>query len=816
MRSTLSQSFALIIFLSLSQANALYAQSFNVSPFIQAVTPTEAWIVWETVGSGDSTVTWGESTSLSNTASGDSFTNFLINDIHEVQLTGLTPNTRYYYRAESGTAESDVYDFITPPEARSEADFSLAAMSDMQIDSGNPEKFEEIVHEGIINYVFDTYGTTDLAEALAMVLIPGDLVDWGWIYLEWESDFFSPSEGLRNHVPFYPAAGNHEADAPYYFQYFHLPENGTPEFIEHWWYTDYSNLRVITLDSNFPYDSDTQLDWLGEILDETCDMTHIDFVFVQLHHPYLSELWIDGESQFTGDVIGLVESFSTDCGKPSIHFFGHTHGYSRGQSRDHQHLWVNVATAGGNIDYWGEYAQNDYPEFTVTQAEYGFVIVDVTAGDDPSFSLSRLGRGDEYTPADNLLRDTVRVRRYNENPETPTPVYPTGEDVNPDCIILTATPFEDPDGDDQSASQWQISLNCSDFSVPLIDRWTQNENWYYDINTQAGDNLWDEKVEYLDPQTDYCWRVRYRDDGLVWSDWSEGTQFSTATGSGFSNLLLNPGAELGVLGWAETSGVIESLSGGECNGISPHSGDYYFAVGAICNASAYGEARQVVDLSSFSESIDSGEQMLRWGGYLADWSGSDHPEIELRFLDDSGAELERSDRLGSYLSYWTYQENISAIPINTRSVEMILMGTRHAGEDNDSYFDDLILQIADDDEVDCVESEIPGEDTGFPDRWAEDTGNDMAFTDWREVEEVFATDTDGQDFQNEDSASEEPSSDNTATQGIGNDSCHCRTLTASGRPQVSPLLAFCFLILFLFRTLRPRPREASELLREMV
>ena len=44
---------------------------------------------------------------------------------------------------------------------------------------------------------------------------------------------------------------------------------------------------------------------------------------------------------------------------------------------------VNVATAGGAIDYWGEYPQADYPEFFKTQDEWGFVIADVEAGSDP-------------------------------------------------------------------------------------------------------------------------------------------------------------------------------------------------------------------------------------------------------------------------------------------------------------------------------------------------------------------------------------------------------------------------------------------------
>lgn len=131
------------------------------------------------------------------------------------------------------------------------------------------------------------------------------------------------------------------------------------------------------MDSNEGYRNKSQLNWLEEVLLQTSANDSIDFVFAQLHHPHKSELWLDGEEDFTGEVVNRLEQFSSQTGKPSIHFFGHTHGYARGQSRDHKHLWINVATAGGNIDYWGEFAQRNYDEFTVTQDEYGFVMVEI-------------------------------------------------------------------------------------------------------------------------------------------------------------------------------------------------------------------------------------------------------------------------------------------------------------------------------------------------------------------------------------------------------------------------------------------------------
>lgn len=177
-----------------------------------------------------------------------------------------------------------------------------------------------------------------------------------------------------------------------------------------------------------------------------------------------------GESSFTGEVIGKLEAFTASCGKASIHFFGHTHGYSRGQSRDHKHLWVNVATAGGNIDYWGEFANADYPEFNVSQDEYGFVLVSSEAGDDPSFTLKRFTMGDEFLPKNNELVDEIKVKNNTYPTSTPEPIFPVNDTINENCLTLKASAFIDP-GLVHQASHWQISKGCNFVDSLVTDEW---------------------------------------------------------------------------------------------------------------------------------------------------------------------------------------------------------------------------------------------------------------------------------------------------------------------------------------------------------
>ena len=232
----------------------------------------------------------------------------------------------------------------TPPNSNNKDSFRILAMSDMQYDHTFPNKFYEVINNGVIKYI-NKYGS--IQENLALAIIPGDLVESGSKYDQWKDDFFKPAKKLFPYIPVYPVLGNHEMNSDFYFKYFSLPENGSLGYLEHWYYKDYSNLRIIGLNSNpFYRDLWEQLNWLEKLLENTSKDDNIDFVFAQLHHPHKSELWIPGEIKFTGKVIEMLEKFSKESKKPSIHFFGHTHGYSRGQSKNHKHLWVNVASAG--------------------------------------------------------------------------------------------------------------------------------------------------------------------------------------------------------------------------------------------------------------------------------------------------------------------------------------------------------------------------------------------------------------------------------------------------------------------------------------
>ncbi len=493
-----------------------------VEPYLQSVGKEDAWVLWITESGEQSLVEWGTTDQLGSFTNGETETEGGIGYVHSVHLEGLQPGTQYFYKTRTGGSYSQVYHFKTAPDGGDEP-FQIVAMSDMQRDDAHPDKFGEIIQEGVIPHLSDRY-SPDMPQALAMVLVPGDLVDSGWVYTDWINDFFAASQVLMAEVPFYPIYGNHEASSPLFARYFHLPDNGTVGYEEHWWSTDYNTVRIVGLDSNQGFRIQTQLDWLEDVLAQTCTDPNIDFLFAQIHHPHLSELWLPGETDFTGDVISQLEEFTSNCGKPSVHFFGHTHGYSRGQSMEHRHLWVNVASAGGALDRWGITEQADYEQFTVSQDQYGFVVLEVTPGDGASFTLERISRGTPDTPLDNQVTDSVTIRFHNTPPETPLGVSSTNQ---AGVVTLMASEFSDLDGDLHGASHWQVVKDCGDFSGAEISVWNQWQNQYMGEDTMLGSDLTTFVVNGLDPATQYCWQVRYRDRGLEWSAWSVPVEFTT-------------------------------------------------------------------------------------------------------------------------------------------------------------------------------------------------------------------------------------------------------------------------------------------------
>src|SRR5690606_12119349 len=141
-----------------------------IQPYLQDAEPNSIKIMWETSKGEESIVEWGLTPKLGKKSKGIAYDiNFGPSRIHEVKVEGLQRFTKYYYRVRTGKIVSDIFQFKTPPFASDNESFNIVAMSDMQYDHNNPDKFSEVVNEGILQYLEKEFGGK-LPHNLAMVM----------------------------------------------------------------------------------------------------------------------------------------------------------------------------------------------------------------------------------------------------------------------------------------------------------------------------------------------------------------------------------------------------------------------------------------------------------------------------------------------------------------------------------------------------------------------------------------------------------------------------------------------------------------------
>jgi hypothetical protein len=496
------------------------AGPFLVGPIVQSPTESSVGLMWE-VDKGEQTIVdYGTTPALGQTVEGIVEPSVGSRTLHHATLTGLAPDTRYYYRARSGAIESRIFEVRTPPAKGHVRPFKFAVYSDCQ---QQPSMHRQIVDQGIFGTVMSG-AKGDVSDELAFVLVAGDVVQDGGDYSQFKQRLFDPIRNLSAQVPFYVAIGNHENDAPVLWKYLDMPRNGTPGFEEHWYSFDYANAHVIGLDTNPTYQIPTQLDWLDQDLARVCADDDTDMVFAFFHHPYKSELWLPGEEAYSGEVVQRLERTLDGCGKKGAYFFGHTHGYSRGQSKDSSLYWVNVGSAGGHLDRWDEQPQRDYPEYQRSFDEYGVVVVDVNADGRRGFTARRHTFGDDQMAKTGEVQDEFGATMQSRRPETPHVAAATAQRQGAKLVAeLKATPFvaaAGAGGGRHLESEWQIGDAAAGFAGPTAGAWLRFENWYHDEDTNAGLDITQASIDLPDGAESWSARVRYRDAGLDWSAWS--------------------------------------------------------------------------------------------------------------------------------------------------------------------------------------------------------------------------------------------------------------------------------------------------------
>jgi hypothetical protein len=163
-----------------------------------------------------------------------------LEELHGVEITGLEPETTYYYRVSSqvssGEADSSEVENFHTNNDTSHPSFDFMIFGDMG--DGGPAQFE--VRDMILTLDFD------------LAILTGDIVYTAGEWEYFDPKYFVPYKDIIKNTAFYPSLGNHDVEtedgAPYIANFF-LPNNN-PDSLEYFYSFDYGKTHFICLDLN--------------------------------------------------------------------------------------------------------------------------------------------------------------------------------------------------------------------------------------------------------------------------------------------------------------------------------------------------------------------------------------------------------------------------------------------------------------------------------------------------------------------------------------------------------------------------------------
>lgn len=289
--------------------------SFVVKPYLQWSTQTQMTVKWETSAPTNGFVEYGKavfdakSPSLSQKAKGKD--NVLL---QTVNLSGLEPETEYFYRAVSvsttgDTLRSPIYPFKTA--VRADSPFAFAVFSDTQ-GVPNPTVWGEIAKIAE-------------KERPNFAIHSGDQVDNGHDRSNWVGQFFPQGQQFMSKYAMFAVPGNHENDAPNYHNYL-----GHPEGLRCYSFV-YGNTEFFMFDSNQDVSEGSEI---YKKLEADLAKSTAKWKIVSHHHPVYSSDDDDyGNTRVAKSTLGspklahlapLYEKYNVD-----IVFYGHVHTYER-------------------------------------------------------------------------------------------------------------------------------------------------------------------------------------------------------------------------------------------------------------------------------------------------------------------------------------------------------------------------------------------------------------------------------------------------------------------------------------------------------
>ena len=330
---------------------------------------------------------------------------------HEVRLTGLQPDSRYYYAigpAESPRYAGPDYWFYTPPVSGKPVATRFVVLGD----PGYPNP-RQLAVKDVIQTWLELNPRSDQSP-FDLLLTTGDNAYRSGTNEQFQAGFFEPyADWLRN-VPVWPVYGNHDARRWAFFNLFSLPTDGEsgglPSGTEHYYSFDHGQVHFVVLDSTATSmdEGSAMLRWLEEDLMGS----HQPWVIAVFHHPPYTHGShnSDSRSDSGGRMFDVRENVLPILEKAGVDLVlsGHSHMYERShlmgchydksntlqpemmqppQLQDETSLYIKPAA--GRVAHQGaiylvlgsssklDQGPLDHPAMAISKGEMGALVVDI-------------------------------------------------------------------------------------------------------------------------------------------------------------------------------------------------------------------------------------------------------------------------------------------------------------------------------------------------------------------------------------------------------------------------------------------------------
>jgi len=319
--------YALTLLIFIISLPFVSGQNLTRGPYLQKPTPSSVVIKWRTDVPTQSRIYYGTNRAeLSQVANSES----LVTE-HELEVTGLSPATVYYYILTDATkilkaSTTDLY-FKTPPVPGSTPDIKVWVLGDC----GTADASQRAVRNAYYNYTRDEH--TD------GIILLGDNAYESGTDEEYQNAIFQNmyEDKLKNSFV-WSCLGNHDgytADSrsqtgPYY-DIFSFPTKGESGGVasgtEAYYSFDYGNIHFIALDS---YETDASVggamyNWCEQDIQNTTQ----EWIVAYWHHPAYSKGSHDSDSE--GRMVDMRRNFVPMLEENGVDLAlsGHSHSYER-------------------------------------------------------------------------------------------------------------------------------------------------------------------------------------------------------------------------------------------------------------------------------------------------------------------------------------------------------------------------------------------------------------------------------------------------------------------------------------------------------